>query len=61
MTDLADLRSRHLEATEYVVVALKDRGVKIRVVGSLARGTDFSPSSDIDLLVFVLECPDELA
>ncbi len=58
MTDLADLRSRYLEAARRVAVSLKERGVEIRLVGSLARGADFDISSDIDFLV--LECPEEL-
>jgi predicted nucleotidyltransferase len=58
MTDLADLRSRYLEAARRVAVSLMERGVEVRLVGSLARGTDFCAESDIDFLV--LECPEEL-
>ncbi|WP_186392812.1 MULTISPECIES: nucleotidyltransferase family protein [unclassified Pannonibacter] len=55
---MTDLRSRYLEAARRVAVSLKERGVEVRLVGSLARGTDFDASSDIDFLV--LECPEEL-
>jgi len=58
MTNLADRRSRFLEAARRVAFSLKERGVEVRLVGSLARGTDFDASSDIDFLV--LECPEEL-
>lgn len=58
MTDLSDLRSRYLEAAKRVAVSLKERGVEVRLVGSLARGTDFDASSDIDFLV--LKCPEDL-
>ena len=55
---MTDPRSRYLEAARRVAVSLKERGVEVRLVGSLARGTDFDASSDIDFLV--LECPEEL-
>lgn len=55
---MTDLRSRYLEAARRVAVSLKERGIEVRLVGSLARGTDFDASSDIDFLV--LECPKDL-
>lgn len=55
---MTDLRSRYLEAARRVAVSLKERGVEVRLVGSLARGTDFDIESDIDFLV--LDCPEEL-
>ena len=55
---MTDLRSRYLEAARRVAVSLKERGVEVRLAGSLARGTDFDASSDIDFLV--LDFPEEL-
>lgn len=56
MTDLADRRSRHLETARRFAISLKERGVEMRLVGSLAQGADSDTSSDIEFLV--LECPD---
>ncbi|MGS4987507.1 nucleotidyltransferase domain-containing protein [Roseibium sp. RP-7] len=55
---MTDFRSRYLESARRVAVSTKERGVEVRLVGSLARGTDFDASSDIDFLV--LDCPEDL-
>lgn len=55
---MTDLRSRYLEAARRVAVSMKERGVEVRLVGSLARGRDFDAESDIDFLV--LDCPEDL-
>jgi len=43
---MTDLRSRYLEAARRVAVSLKERGVEVRLVGSLARRTDCDIARD---------------